>query len=86
VNRPGTTMMVTATPMIARLRFEKDAQDSLWRRLRMMLGWVFWPTLGDLQAVPLPAALFPLYWVIRPVRLLRHPWRRDWRNLAEFSR
>lgn len=86
VNRPGTTLMVTATPMIARLRFEKDAQDSLWRRLRMMLGWVFWPTLGDLQAVPLPAALFPLYWVIRPVRLLRHPWRRDWRKLAEFSR
>lgn len=82
VKLPGTTKMASSPSMIVRLRFEKDAQDSLWRRLRMMSGWVFWPTMGDIQAVPLPVGLFPLYGVIRPLRLLRHPWLRDWRKLA----
>ena len=67
-------------PMIDRLRFERDAQDSVWRRLRTMAGWIFVPTLGDIDAVPLPAALHPLYAAIRPLRLLRHPWLRDWRK------
>ena len=63
-------------PMMARLRFEKDAQDSALRRLRRMAGWVFIPTLGDIEARALPAALYPLYAVLRPLRLLRHPgWR-----------
>ena len=67
-------------PMIDRLRFERDAQDSVWRRLRTMAGWIFAPTLGDIEAVSLPAALYPLYAAIRPLRLLRHPWLRDWRK------
>jgi hypothetical protein len=27
------------------------------------------PTMGDFEMIPLPAALFPLYWVIRPFRM-----------------
>ena len=73
-----------ASPM-ERLRFERDAQDSALQSLRIMAQWVFVPTLGDIQAVPLPAVLFPLYWSIRPLRLLRHPWLRDWRKLAGFG-
>lgn len=69
-------------PMLERLRFERDAQDSAWRRWRIMAGWVFTPTLGDIAARPLPEALYPLYAVLRPLRLLGHPWRRDWRRLA----
>lgn len=72
-------------PMLERLRFERDAQDAAWRRLRMLAGWLFTPTLGDIAAVPLPAALHPLYAVLRPLRLLRHPWLRDWRKLAGGS-
>ena len=68
--------------MIDRLRFERDAQDSFWRRMRMMAGWIFTPTMGDIEAVAMPAALYPLYAAIRPLRLLRHPWLRDWRKLA----
>jgi hypothetical protein len=69
-------------PMLERLRFERDAQDSALRRLRTMAGWIFTPTLGDIEAVPLPGALYPLYAAIRPLRLLRHPWLRDWQKLA----
>ncbi len=73
---------VARVPMLERLRFERDAQDCAWRRLRIMAGWVFTPTLGDIEARPLPEALYPLYAVLRPLRLLGHPWRRDWRRLA----
>lgn len=69
-------------PMLERLRFERDAQDSALRRLRIMAGWVFTPTLGDIEARPLPEALHLLYALLRPLRLLGHPWRRDWRRLA----
>ena len=69
-------------PMLERLRFENDARDSACQRLRALAGWLFTPTLGDLAALPLPAVLYPLYAVIRPLRLLRHPWLRDWRRLV----
>jgi hypothetical protein len=72
-------------PMIARLRFERDAQDSALRRLRIMAGWAFSPTLGDIEALPLPAALYPLYALIRPLRLLWPPRLRDWRKLADHD-
>ena len=73
-------------PMLERLRFERDAQDSAWRRWRIMAGWVFTPTLGDIEARPLPDAAYPLYALLRPLRLLGHPWRRDWRRLAGRGR
>jgi len=67
--------------MIERLQFERDVQDSSWRRWQTVARWIFQPTLGDLEAVPLPALGFPLYGLIRPVRLLLHPWRGEWRSL-----
>ncbi len=68
--------------MPGRLRFECDAQDSAGRRWRIRARWMFQPTLGDVQAVALPSACFPLYWVFRPLRLLFHPWRGDWKRWA----
>jgi len=68
-------------PMLERLRFENDSQDTASQRLRMKREWLSVPTLGDIQAVPLPAAFYFLYAWIRPLRLLRHPWLREWRNL-----
>lgn len=71
----------TRVPMLERLRFEDAVRDSPARRLQARAGWLFTPTLGDIAAAPLPAALYPLYALLRPLRLLRHPWRRDWRRL-----
>jgi len=68
-------------PMLDRLRYESDVQDTAFRRLRMKREWLWVPTLGDIQAVPLPATLYFLYAWIRPLRLLRHPWLREWRTL-----
>ena len=68
--------------MLDRLRFARDARDTAGQRLRMIAGWIFTPTLGDIEVRPLPEALYPLYALLRPLRLLRHPWRRDWRQLA----
>lgn len=65
-------------PMMARLRYERDAQDTWRQKIRMMAGWVFTPTLGDLEGCPLPRALEPAYAVLRPLRLLRHPWLKTW--------
>ena len=64
-------------PMIERLCFERDVLDSPRQQVRMMAGWLFTPTMGDIEALPLPAALHPLYVLLRPLRLLRHPWRRE---------
>lgn len=68
--------------MPERLRFERDALDSVPRQVRTMAEWIFHPTMGDIDAVPLPGALYPLYAVVRPLRLLRHPWWRDWRTFV----
>lgn len=70
----------TRRPMLERLLFERDAMDLARQRWRMMAGWALIPTLGDMEAVPLPPALYQLYHLIRPLRLLRHPWRSEWRK------
>ena len=67
--------------MIERLSFERDVQDSAWRRWNILARWVFNPTLGDMEAFPLPLGGFPVYWIVRPLRLLIHPWRGEWRKL-----
>lgn len=64
--------------MIRRLRFERDAIDSRGRRIAMQLRWIWVPTLADIRAVPLPLTAYPLYALIRPLRLLRHPWLGAW--------
>ena len=69
-------------PPLECLAFERAAHDTAGQTARMVADWIFTPTLGDIAAVPLPAALYPLYALIRPLRLLRHPWLRDWRKLA----
>ena len=68
--------------MIERLRFELDTQDSALRRWQTRARWIFNPTLGDLEAFPLPVIGFPLYGIIRPLRLLFHPWRGEWQKLS----
>ena len=38
-------------------------------RARYVVRRLMAPTMGDFQTLPLPQALFPLYWVIRPFRM-----------------
>ncbi len=38
-------------------------------RMRYIVRRALAPTMGDYELIPLPAALFPLYWVIRPFRM-----------------
>lgn len=39
------------------------------RRMRYLADRTIWPTLEDWEAMPLPAPLFPLYFLTRPFRL-----------------
>jgi hypothetical protein len=72
-------------PMMERRGFENRARDSLAQRLRGMGKWLFQPTLADIDLFPLPMALYPLYAVLRPLRLFSHPWRGDWHRLNPRS-
>lgn len=45
------------------------SREALRDRLRYSLGMAFTPTLADWEALSLPDALFPLYYVYRPLRL-----------------
>jgi hypothetical protein len=38
-------------------------------RIRYVVRRMLAPTMGDYELIPLPASLFPLYWVIRPFRM-----------------
>lgn len=53
-----------------RLLFEFRAQDSAMRRLGVWARALVVPTMVDVQAHPLPPALYPLYAVLRPLRVL----------------
>jgi hypothetical protein len=53
-----------------RLRFFWDLLDRRSHRWKMTFATVAAPTLAEWRAVRLPAWLFPLYYVFRPVRLL----------------
>lgn len=57
----------------ANLLFNLRARDSAADRARYAVRWLFAPSPEDWRWVHLPDALFPLYRVLRPVRLLlRH--------------
>ena len=49
--------------------FHLRARDRLRDRLRHCLRVAFLPSAEDWVAVPIPAALYPLYYLIRPARL-----------------
>jgi hypothetical protein len=58
---------------VANLRFNLRARDGLADRARSAARWFFAPGPEDWRWVHLPDALFPLYRLLRPVRLLlRH--------------
>lgn len=46
------------------------SREAVPDRLRYSLGMAFTPTLADWEALSLPDALFPLYYVYRPLRLV----------------
>jgi hypothetical protein len=50
-------------------RFQVRIRDRFWDGCRYCLGLVMTPTGLELTLVPLPAVLFPLYYVLRPMRL-----------------
>jgi hypothetical protein len=57
----------------ANLAFNLRARDSAMDRARFAARWLFAPSPEDWRWARLPDALFPLYRVLRPVRLLlRH--------------
>ena len=51
-------------------RFHLQAKERRADRVRYVLRLAFTPTVGDWQAVALPSWLFPLYYLLRPFRLL----------------
>jgi hypothetical protein len=51
-------------------RFHLQAKERPADRARYVVRLALTPTAGDWRAVPLPSALFPLYFLIRPFRLL----------------
>jgi len=53
-----------------RVAFQRRARDRSRDRLVMRASRVFEPSLDDRSVVRLPRFLYPLYYVIRPVRLL----------------
>lgn len=69
---PAIHAAAARMPILSRLRYERDALDGWRQRWRMMAGWLFTPTLGDLAAYRLPRALEVGYALWRPVRLWRH--------------
>lgn len=55
--------------ILANSLFHLRARERLGDRVRYCLGFAMTPTAGDLALLPLPAALFPLYYLLRPIRL-----------------
>ena len=53
----------------AELRFHLRARERLRDRLRYLFTLAATPSYSDWKALPLPAGLFPLYYLIRPLRL-----------------
>jgi hypothetical protein len=60
--------------------FHLKLLESRWDRYRYCLQIVTTPTVEDWELLPLPAALFPLYYVERPLRLAGKYCCRVWRR------
>jgi hypothetical protein len=54
---------------IERLRYHLRMRQRLSVRLRYLLSRGFRPSPNDWRAISLPPLLYPLYWLIHPVRL-----------------
>ena len=52
-------------PWAVPLRSIEGTRARIHYIVRRMLA----PTMGDYELIPLPRALFPLYWAIRPFRM-----------------
>jgi hypothetical protein len=51
--------------------FNMKVMDRRRDALASMMAAIFVPTLSDWQALPLPTAMHPLYYAIRPMRLTK---------------
>jgi len=51
-------------------RFHLRARERTSDRLRYVVRLVLTPTVGDWQAIRLPSSLYPLYYLLRPLRLM----------------
>lgn len=66
----GRLRTAAAPSPLERLRFWMAARESPADRCRYVLRRALTPTLDDCDAIELPAALWPLYFAVRPWRLL----------------
>jgi hypothetical protein len=59
---------------VAQQSFRLRLMDGRWDKIRF-----FWnrlqPTVADREAIRIPAPLFPVYYIVRPVRLAGKWWR-----------
>lgn len=62
---------MTAPDWRGRLNFVLRAHDSQARRIGLLLRRALTPTERDVATFPLPTSLWPLYYLLRPIRLLR---------------
>jgi hypothetical protein len=60
--------------------FHLKLLESRWDRYRYCLQIITSPTVEDWALLPLPAALFPLYYVERPLRLAGKHCGRLWKR------
>ena len=63
------TRLDGSLPLFDPWRVPVGAIEGAGSRARYVVRRLMAPTMGDFEMIPLPAALFPLYWVIRPFRM-----------------
>jgi hypothetical protein len=65
VRQPGTSALQTTL-------FQSRSRERRTDRIRYWLRKVLAPNWEEIEWLPLPRALFRLYWLLRPVRLIAH--------------
>ncbi len=53
-----------------KMRWELRLYSSLSTRLSIFLRYIFQPSTSDIRAVALPGLLYPIYYLVRPIRLV----------------